>query len=249
MSINTIALKDYERTEENHGYDLYRTTEKLGSEVTGLDNVIINAGNDINIKGSNIISDGTVQLTAENNINIENDKNTAYTESKREKNGTFSSYSKLETNYQESAVASTILGNNVILDAGNDINVKASNVIAVKDKLENTGGNIIVTAGNDINITTDDMNNEYYLKEKKSGFSTNFSNTGGGLSAGVSYSKSSLENERNSTTVAVSSLMSEGSTVLEAGNKVRTEAMQANVGENLVIRGTNGVELLDAKEV
>jgi filamentous hemagglutinin len=250
VNINTIALKDYERTEENHGYDLYRTTEKLGSEVTGLDNVIINAGNDINIKGSTVASDGTVQLTAENNINIENDKNTVYTESKRDKKGTFTSYSKLETNYQEGAVASTLIGNNVILEAGNDVNVKASNVIAVKnDNIQNSGGNIIVTAGNDINITTDDLNNEYYLKEKKSGFSTSFSSGGGGLSAGVSYSKNSLENERNSTIVATSSIVSEGNTILNAGNRVKTEAMQANVGENLIIRGVNGVELLDAQEV
>ena len=93
------------------------------------------------------------------------------------------------------------------------------------------------------------MNNEYSLTEKRSGFSSSFSTGGGGISAGVSYSKSSLENERNSTTVAVSSLMSEGSTVLDAGNRVRTEAMQADIGENLVIRGVNGIELLDAKEV
>ena len=31
---------------------------------------ITNAANDINIKGSTVVSDGTVQLTAENNINI-----------------------------------------------------------------------------------------------------------------------------------------------------------------------------------
>ena len=249
VSVNTIALKDYGRTEENHGYDLYRMTEKLGSEITGLDNVIINAGNDINIKGSTVASDGTVQLTAENNINIENDKNTLYTESKREKNGTFSSYYRLETNYQEEAAASTIIGNNIILDAGNDVNIRASNVIAVKDGTENTGGNISVTAGNDINILTDEMNNEYYLKEKNSGFSSSFSMSGGGISAGVSYNRSSLENTRNSTTVAVSTIVSEGNTVLDAGNRVRTEAMQADIGENLVIRGINGVELLDAQEV
>lgn len=99
-----------------------------------------------------------------------------YTES-REKNGTFSSYYKLETNYQEEAVASTIIGNNIILDSGNDVNIKASNVIAVKnDNIQSSGGNIIVTAGNDINITTDDMNNEYSLKEKSSGFSSKFFN-------------------------------------------------------------------------
>ncbi len=249
VSVNTIALKDYGRTEENHGYDLYRMTEKLGSEITGFDNVIINAGNDINIKGSTVASDGTVQLAAENNINIENDKNTLYTESKREKNGTFSSYYRLETNYQEEAAASTVIGNNIILDAGNDVNIRASNVIAVKDGTENTGGNISVTAGNDINISTDEMNNEYYLKEKKSGFSSSFSMSGGGISAGISYNRSSLENTRNSTTVAVSTIVSEGNTVIDAGNRVRTEAMQADIGENLVIRGINGVELLDAQEV
>lgn len=110
---------------------------------------------------------------------------------KRKKKGTFSSYYRYETDYSESAVGSTLIGNNVILDAGKDVNIKASNVIAVKnDNIQNSGGNIIVTAGNDINITTDDMNNEYSLTEKRSGFSSSFSTGGGGISAaGVSYSE------------------------------------------------------------
>ena len=250
ISINTINLRESEREGIKNGYQYTEVNQKLGSEVTGLDNVIMNAGNDINIKGSTVASDGTVQLTAENNINISNDKNTMYHEEKEEKKGTFSSYYRYETDYSESAVGSTLIGNNVILDAGNDVNIKASNVIAVKnDNIQSSGGNIIVTAGNNISITTDDMNNEYSLTEKRSGFSSSFSTGGGGISAGVSYSRSSLEVNNTSTTVAVSSIMSEGNTVLEAGNRVRTEAMQADIGENLVIRGTNGVELLDAKEV
>ncbi|MCP1223934.1 hemagglutinin repeat-containing protein, partial [Sebaldella sp. S0638] len=249
ISINIINLKESEREGIKNGYQYTEVNQKLGSEVTGLDNVIMNAGNDVNIKGSSVLSDGTVQISAEKDINIVNDKNTTYHEEKQEKKGTFSSYSKLEKDYKEGAAASTLMGNNVILDAGNDVNVRASNVIAVKEGIENTGGNIVITAGNDVNISTDDMNNEYSLKEKKSGFSTNFSSGGGGATAGVSYSKSSLEINSKSTTVAVSTLISEGNTVLEAGNKVRTEAMQANVGENLIIRGVNGVELLDAKEV
>ena len=193
------------------------------------------------------MSDGMVQMTAENDINIVNDKDTMYTETIKNKKGTFSSYSLEEKDYKEGAVASTIVGNNVILDAGNNINVRASNVIAVKDP-ENMGGNIIATAGNDINILADTLNNEYSRKEKKSGFSVDFSNAGGGMSAGVSYNKNSLEQTSNNTVVAVSTLMSEGSTVLDAGNRVRTEAMQANVGEDLIIRGVNGVDLLDATE-
>ncbi|MBP9479826.1 MAG: hemagglutinin repeat-containing protein, partial [Sebaldella sp.] len=150
--------------------------------------------------------------------------------------------------YQEGAVGSTIVGNNVILDATNDINIKASNVIAIKDGIENTGGNIIATAGNNINILAETLDNSYYSKVKSSGFSTSFETGGGGLTAGVSYNKNSLEQTSNGTTVAVSTLMSEGSTLLDAGNKIRTEAMQANIGEDLIIRGKNGVELLDAKE-
>ena len=155
ISINTINLRESEREGIKNGYQYTEVNQKLGSEVTGLDNVIMNAGNDINIKGSTVASDGTVQLTAENNINISNDKNTMYHEEKEEKKGTFSSYYRYETDYRESAVGSTLIGNNVILDAGNDVNIKASNVIAVKDSLENTGGNILVTAGNNIHITTE----------------------------------------------------------------------------------------------
>ena len=55
----------------------------------------------------------------------------------------------------EYAAASTIIGNNIIIDAENDINVRASNLIAVKDGLENTGGNISLAAGNNVNILVD----------------------------------------------------------------------------------------------
>ena len=58
-----------------------------------------------------------------------------------------------------------------------------------------------------------------------------------------------MSQQRDETTVVSSTLVSEGSTVLDAGNRIRTEAIQANVGENLIIRGVNGVELLDAQEV
>lgn len=51
--------------------------------------MIMNAGNDISIKGSTVVSDGTVQLTAENNINISNDKNTMYHEEKEEERNIF----------------------------------------------------------------------------------------------------------------------------------------------------------------
>ena len=140
ISINTINLRETEREGMKNGYQYTETNQKLGSEVTGLDNVIMNAGNNVNVTGSNVLSDGTIQITAVNDINILNDKNTMYHEEKEEKKGTFSSYYRYETDYRESAVGSTLLGNNVILDSGNGINVRASNIVAVKDGLENTGG-------------------------------------------------------------------------------------------------------------
>ncbi|MCP1225877.1 hemagglutinin repeat-containing protein, partial [Sebaldella sp. S0638] len=183
------------------------------------------------------------------NVNIENEKETTYLEAKAKYGGTFEKTEAESRRSNEYAAASTIIGNNIIIDAENDINVRASNLIAVKDGLENTGGNISLAAGNNVNILVDTLENSSYSKIKTSGFSTNFSSGGGGLSTGVSYNKSSTEQQRNGTNVSVSTIISEGNTVIDAGNRVRTEAMQANIGENLVIRGVNGVELLDAKEV
>ncbi|MBP9477967.1 MAG: hemagglutinin repeat-containing protein [Sebaldella sp.] len=248
ITIGSMALNGEDKFGTNKdNFQYYKGTQYAGSEVSGTDSVILNANNDINVRGSMIGSDGTVQLTAEN-INIVNEKETRQLDSKSKVKRTLSSTESEMKSYQEGAVGSTIVGNNVILDAKNDINIKASNVIAVKDGIENTGGNIIATAGNNINILAETLDNSYYSKVKSSGFDTNFSSGGGGITAGVSYNKNSLEQQSNGTTVAISTLVSEGSTVLDAGNKVRTEAMQANIGEDLIIKGKNGVELLDAKE-
>ncbi len=134
ISINTINLRESEREGIKNGYQYTEVNQKLGSEVTGLDNVIMNAGNNVNVTGSNVLSDRTIQISAVNDINISNDKNTMYHEEKEEKKGTFSSYYRYETDYRESAAASTLIGNNV-LAAGNDANVRASNVIAVKEEV------------------------------------------------------------------------------------------------------------------
>ncbi|MCP1226240.1 hemagglutinin repeat-containing protein [Sebaldella sp. S0638] len=233
---------------DKDNYQYFKGTQKVGSEIVGTNNVILGAGNNIDIKGSTIGSDGTIQMTAKN-VNIENEKETTYLEAKAKYGGTFENTESESRRSNEYAAASTLIGKNIIIDAENDINVRASNLIAVKDSLENTGGNISLAAGNDVNILVDTLENSSYSKIKTSGFSTNFSSGGGGLTAGVSYNRSSLEQQGNGTTVAVSTIISEGNTVIDAGNRVRTEAMQANIGENLVIRGTNGVELLDAQEV
>ena len=233
---------------DKDNYQYFNGTQKVGSEIVGTDNVILGAGNNIDVKGSTIGSDGTIQMTAKN-VNIENEKETTYLEAKAKYGGTFENTESESRRSNEYAAASTLIGNNIIIDAENDINVRASNLIAVKDSLENTGGNISLAAGNNVNILVDTLENSSYSKTKTSGFSTNFSSGGGSFTAGVSYNRSSLEQQGNGTTVAVSTIVSEGNTVIDAGNRVRTEAMQANIGENLVIRGVNGVELLDAKEV
>ena len=248
ITIGSMTLQgDDKFGSNNDNYQVYQSTRKIGSEISGTEAIILEAGKDISVKGSAIGSDGLIQMTAEN-INILNEKESEYKERKEKSGNTVSNYSMEEKSYQEYAAASTIIGSNIILDARNDINVKASNIIAVKNE-ENTGGNISMTAGKDVNILVDTLDNSYSFKEKKSGFSTNMASGGGNFTAGVSYSQNSLEQQRNGTTAAVSTIVSEGNTVIDAGNRVRTEAMQANIGENLVIRGVNGVELLDAQEV
>jgi filamentous hemagglutinin len=249
ISIGSASLSGEDKFgNDKDNYQYFSGTQKVGSEITGTENVILSANNNIDIKGSTIGSDGIVQMTAKN-VNIENEKDTNYLEAKAKYGGTFENTESESRRSNEYALGSTVIGNNIIIEAENDINVKASNLIAVKDSIENTGGNISLTAGNNVNILVDTLENSSYSKIKTSGFSTNLASGGGSFTAGVSYNRSSLEQQGNGTTVAVSTIVSEGNTVIDAGNRVRTEAMQANIGENLVIRGVNGVELLDAQEV
>ena len=83
ISIGSITLNGSDRSGADSGnYANYDSVQKIGSEITGTEAVILEAGKDIAIKGSTVASDGLVQMTAEN-INILNEVESIKKETKQ----------------------------------------------------------------------------------------------------------------------------------------------------------------------
>lgn len=140
-----------------------------GSLLSG-DNVTLQAGNDLRIRGSAVAADGDITLNAKNNVTVEAATNTAsyYEMSSTKKSGVFSGgnlgvtvgsqSSKSERKGAEvtesdsrSIIGTT--GGNVIINAGNQVILSATDVVAARaaGDTERKTGHIDIT-GSDIAI-------------------------------------------------------------------------------------------------
>ncbi|WP_338423844.1 hemagglutinin repeat-containing protein [Buttiauxella ferragutiae] len=141
----------------------YATYEK-GIALSG-NNVSFSAGNDLNVKGSGVVGDGSVTLQAGNDVNIlaATDEQSTYRFKEKKTSGlmgtgglgvTIGSKSSLhernEDGTTQSQSVSTIgsTGGNVSIIAGNTAHISGADVVAGKN-LNVAAGEIIVDAGND----------------------------------------------------------------------------------------------------
>ncbi|MFC5921712.1 hemagglutinin repeat-containing protein, partial [Neisseria weixii] len=132
----------------------------------------------------------------------------------------------------DEAAGSTIEGNEVVIRAGQDLNMRGSN--AVSDGLT------VLAAGNDVNITA--AENTYadheFHERKRSGLSGGFKD--GVLSVGVGKSSQKLNQDDASTSLTVSQVGSiTGDTAIIAGNNLTTEAAVLATGGDMTPQGRN----------
>jgi filamentous hemagglutinin len=190
----------------------------------------------ITVKGSQISSEqGSTILSAQQKIDISegrklSDAETAY---KTKDKSTFSTTTEKGRvrNMSDEAIASSIDGKNVILDAKN-IDIRGSNVVS--DELTQ------IQAKENININAAENQylNESEKSVKKSGFTSSFSD---GV-ASVGYGKSSNQNKQNnqSTTLTQSQIVSlQGNTNILAGKDLTAEAAILGAGKDLNLQGAN----------
>lgn len=166
--------------------DSSRAVTQVGSSVSG-DTVVVQAGQDIGVQGSNIVSTHDTSLAAGGNVQIESATETfeqSHSSSKK-KSGLLSSggigftlgstsLENTSTSTSENAKASTVgsvLGN-VTIEAGKDLSVKGSEVIAGKD-ITLIGQNVEVIAAESHNTS------EQTAKSKSSGLTLALSGTVG----------------------------------------------------------------------
>ena len=168
------------------------STQVMASDVTGAQ-VIIQSGKDLNIIGSNVVSDNLTQLTAQNNLNILSAQNTStqtqFEETKKSGlmgTGGFgfmigkTQNSTDSDNTNITHTASMIASNqgDVRISAGDTLNVKGSDIQA-HDDLSATAQTINITA------ETDHYTQATEQKSKSSGLTVNLGGTIGNAANGV----------------------------------------------------------------
>ncbi|HFG4596609.1 hemagglutinin repeat-containing protein [Acinetobacter baumannii] len=209
-------------------------TQDVGSQINSTGSLLIN-GQNINIKGSGLNSQATTQLAAVKQLNIEEGRQTSQLDSQwySKRKGTLSSKTDTGSIHDQAneAIASTIGGKKVILDA-NNINIRGSQVVS--DDLTQ------IQAKENISITTaeNQYSNQFEQTVKKSGFSASLSD---GV-ASVGYGKSSLNTKEDgkSTTLTQSVIRSKtGDTTIIAGKDLTTEAAILDAGKDLNLKGAN----------
>jgi filamentous hemagglutinin len=176
VNLNTATESDYyykEQTKKSGGFLSKSTTHTIkeesatreaGTLLSG-DNVKVSAGNDLLVKGSAVVGDGDVALSARHNVSIEAATNTDASWQLKEKKksglmgsggigftiGSTKSKQELkEKGTTQSESASTVGSNSgdVTITAGNQLHVGGSDLIAAKD-MALTGDSVVIDPGHD----------------------------------------------------------------------------------------------------
>ena len=176
VNLNTATESDYyykEQTKKSGGFLSKSTTHTIkeesatreaGTLLSG-DNVKVSAGNDLLVKGSAVVGDGDVALSAGHNVSIEAATNTDASWQLKEKKksglmgsggigftiGSTKSKQELkEKGTTQSESASTVGSNSgdVTITAGNQLHVGGSDLIAAKD-MALTGDSVVIDPGHD----------------------------------------------------------------------------------------------------
>ena len=207
----------------------YKNNEGVASVITGKE-IAIGSGQDLNIRGSQVVSQDLTQLSADKNINISATENThenrEFHQVKKSgltgglSDGVASvgygkSNTKQEDKSQSTSLTQGVVGSvngNTNIVAGEDLNIKASIVESGKD-INLIGKNVNLDAAD----VTEDTQSKY--EHKSSGISIGF--TYSGVAAAVASAKKSKENSEFSDS-AVGKIMSSAETVRKASMAAAT---------------------------
>lgn len=239
--VNTSINNRGYANKDNFNYE--KKQEDIGSVIQSVGDTRLQAEN-ITVKGSQISSEqGSTILSAQQNIDISEGRKLSDTEQafKVKEKSTFSKTVRqgYVRNMSDEAIASTIDGKNVILDA-NNIDIRGSSVVS--DELTQ------IQAKEKIKISAAENQyaNEAEYSIKKSGFTSSFSD---GV-ASVGYGKSNIKHDNKSQSTSLTqSLVSSvnGNTNIIAGQDLNAVASIIEAGKDINLIGKN--VHLDAADV
>jgi filamentous hemagglutinin len=224
-------------------------SQDVGSQINAAGNLTVSAGKDLNAKAASVNAGQALSISAGNNINITTGQasqslDTANTVTSK---GTFSSrtLSTRETSQSTTALASNFEGNSVNINAGQDLNVKGSNVLADQSVNLTAGGNVNITAAQNTQTQSS------FRQETKSGLMS-----GAGIGFTVGKREQSLDQGQTQTSAAGSTIgstggnvsISAGKTYTQTGSDVLTPGLNSPSGSGDIAITAKAVTINEARE-
>ncbi|WP_236655080.1 hemagglutinin repeat-containing protein [Burkholderia pyrrocinia] len=197
-----------------------------GTQIASGGNLAIVAGRDVNATAAYANAHGALGVSAGRDVNLKAGEQSASAneEHYRKESGFLSSKSThtIDSSSYTNAIGTTLSGNTVAVQAGNDLTAKAATIAGTND--------VSLVAGRDLTITTaDTVSNEYHYKDvKKSGL--------GSAGAGISYgTNQTIDSSRDTVKGSQGSLIgsTDGNVSMLAGNKLHVTGSDIVAAKNV----------------
>ncbi len=209
--------------------------QEVGTDIQTAGDVRLAAGRDLTARGATVTSDkGALVATAGNNVTLTAAESSRTVDEAHQHTGSSSAFSKKtittrDTLSETTTQATTFSADTAYVQAGNDVNVRGSNVVS-------TAGTVVV-AKNDINIdgAASTTTQTHFSQTKQSGLM----GTGGiGFTAGSRQTKDTVTDTQTvhegSTIGSVS-----GNVTLTAGRDLTLKGSDVVAGQDVTLVGRN----------
>jgi filamentous hemagglutinin len=244
INLGTVATSSSLSLVRGAGTDYLesRQTADVGSQLQTAGSLSLIAGKDLNAKAANVQATGDLTVSAGNNVNISEGRQTnsygwGLTTAESD---LFSSSSTTErrSSDQNNAVGSSFGGNTVTVVAGKDINVKGSNIISDAGTTLAAGRNLTIEAAQNSSSSSS------FYEKKESGMLD-----GGGMGITVGTREQSTDQKNRGTTAAASTVGSIGGNVTLVANEVYKQVgsdVMAPGGDVTIV--AKKVDIVEARE-
>ncbi|MDR6888583.1 MULTISPECIES: two-partner secretion domain-containing protein [Variovorax] len=243
INLGTVTTARHDATVRDAGnYRAESSTQEVGSRIETSGDITLRAGRDVNVRAATINSaEGAVEVNAKRDITIDAGQSTSVLNAGRrtEESGFWGSDSSMErgTYGSTGVIGSSLGGKTVMLDAGNDIRIRGSNVVSDKGTELQAGNNITIEAA------TQTRDSQYVREESNSGmFDANSGWTWG-------HQDMRVANNRNESTAVGSTVGAiAGNVTITAGNRY------GQVGSDVIAPGgdvdiqARDVQIVEARE-
>jgi len=211
-------------TTTDRSTDTVTTTLAKKGEIEATNSLVIEAGKDIRIQGSDVSSDGDTLLKAGDNVVIATLQTTS---NSRIKDDVSNSYTDIEGN-----VKSTVkVGGDFSIESGENTAIHGSDIQA--------DGNVAIRAGGNVTVAVAENKSEYF---------SHSNHNPGGLFGG----SKSFTNHTKSKSVVESSIKSGGSMNVEAGTSgvgdIAVVGSQVESGIDMQLKAEDGILISSAQD-